>query len=152
MLFLVMTAGASRYAIDVAQVVEVVPFVHVTPVARAPAAVAGVITYRGAPVPVVDLPQLLAGRPAARRLSTRVILIHYPHAEGRTRLLGLLAEHVTSTVRREAAEFVDSGIGGDSAAIGPVATDDRGVVHRIDPTALLPQTVKDVLFTERVPA
>jgi chemotaxis-related protein WspB len=152
MLFLVMAVGASRFAIDVATVVEVVPFVRITPVARAPAAVAGIITYRGAPVPVIDLPQLLAGRPAARRLSTRVVFIRYPDGRGGTRLLGLLAEQVTSTMRRDAAEFVDSGIGGDSAPIGPAATDADGTVHWIDPTRLLPASVRDVLFTERASA
>jgi chemotaxis-related protein WspB len=152
MLFLVMTAGANRYAIDVAHVVEVVPFVHVTPVARAPAAVAGVITYRGAPVPIVDLPQLLAGRPAASRLSTRVVLTNVSDGRGTTRLLGLLAEHVTGTMRRDASEFVESGIGGDSRAIGPVATDEDGVVHWVDPAMLLPKAVTEVLFTEQAHA
>jgi chemotaxis-related protein WspB len=152
MLFLVMTAGANRYAIDVAHVVEVVPFVHVTPVARAPAAVAGVITYRGAPVPIVDLPQLLAGRPAALRLSTRIVLANLPDGRGGTRLLGLLAEHLIGTMRRDPSEFADAGIGGDSRAIGPVATDEQGVVHWIDPAVLLPQAVKDVLFTEQAHA
>ena len=67
---------------------------------------AGLFNYRGAPVPVIDLSQLTLGRPAARRLSTRIVLVHYPDESGGTHLLGLIAERATQTVRHEPSDFV----------------------------------------------
>ena len=107
----------------------------------------GLFNYRGAPVPVIDLSQLTLGRPAARRLSTRIVLVHYPDADGRTRLLGLIAERATQTVRREPTDFVSSGVTSDGAPyLGPVATDARGLLQWIDVRTLLPPAVRDVLF------
>ena len=137
MLFLVFQLGAHRYAIDASQVAEVLPLVPVTAIARAPEDVAGIFLYRGAPVPVVDLSQLLEGRPAERRLSTRIIVVHCPIG-GDTRLLGLIAEKATDTIRRDALEFVDSGVVNDQAPyLGAVAPDSRGMVQRIDIARLL---------------
>jgi chemotaxis-related protein WspB len=146
MLFLVFQVGAHRYAIDAAQVAEVLPLVPINAIARAPEEIAGVLVYRGAPVPVVDLSQLLEGRPAERRLSTRVVVVHYPLGKdvgkdglkGETRLLGLIAEKATETIRREALEFVDSGVVNDRAPyLGSVAPDTRGMVQRVDIGRLL---------------
>jgi chemotaxis-related protein WspB len=146
MLFLVCQVGVHRYAIDAGQVAEVLPLVAITAIARAPEGVAGVLVYRGTPVPVVDLSQLLEGRPAERRLSTRLVIVHYPlgkdsgkdGAKGKTRLLGLIAEKATETIRRDALEFVDSGVVSDRAPyLGAVAPDPRGMVQRIDLARLL---------------
>ena len=137
MLFLIFQVGAHRYAIDAGQVAEVLPLVVINAIACAPEEIAGVLVYRGAPVPVVDLSQLLEGRPAERRLSTRVVVVHYPlgkdGVKGKTRLLGLIAEKATETIRREAPEFVESGVVNDRAPyLGSVAPDARGMVQRVD--------------------
>ena len=142
MLFLIFQVGAHRYAIDAGQVAEVLPLVAINAIARAPEEIAGVLVYRGAPVPVVDLSQLLEGRPAERRLSTRVVVVHYPlgkdGVKGQTRLLGLIAEKATETIRREAPEFVESGVVNDRAPyLGSVAPDARGMVQCVDIGRLL---------------
>jgi chemotaxis-related protein WspB len=138
MLFLVFQQGAHRYAIDSSQIAEVLPLVTITSIARAPEEVAGIFVYRGAPVPVIDLSQLFEGRPAERRLSTRVVIVHYPNGTGDTRLLGLIAEKATGTIRREPGDFVDSGVLNDRAPyLGSVATDTRGLVQRVDIARLL---------------
>ena len=147
MLFLVFDLGQDRYALDALQVAEILPLVDITRIPQAPPAVAGVFNYHGAPVPVVDLSQMALGRPAARRLSTRIVLVHYPDATGQRRLLGLIAERVTQTVRHEKADFVASGVSSEGASyLGPVATDERGVLQRVDVQTLLPAPVRDVLF------
>ena len=103
---------------------------------------------RGVPVPVIDLSQLTMGRPAQSRLNTRIVLVHYPDGRGGTRLLGLIAEKVTETVRRDKADFVASGVTNDRAPyLGPVAADARGLMQWIDVESLLPASVRDVLFT-----
>lgn len=149
MLFLLFELGEDRYALDAGQVVEVLPFVRVKHIPRAPAGVAGVFIYRGVAVPVVDLSELTLGQPATTQLSTRLVLVHYPDAKGHNHLLGLIAERATDTLRRESADFVTSGIASDDTTyLGPVTTDRRGIIQRIDVTTLLPPTVRDLLFTE----
>ena len=149
MLFLVFELARDRYVLDVSQVAEVLPLVAITQIPHAPPAVAGILNYRGAPVPVIDVSQLTLGRPAERRLSTRIVLVHYPDAEGRTRLLGLIAEKATQTMRREETDFVASGVTSEGASyLGPVAPDSRGLLQWLDARTLLPASVRDVLFRQ----
>jgi len=148
MLFLLFQLGEDRYALDTGTIAEILPLVAITPIPHAPAGVAGIFNYRGAPVPAIDLSRLTLGRPAPARLNTRLVVVHYPDARGETHLLGLIAEKVTETVRRDHAEFVTSGVTLDGAAhLGPVATGAGGLLHWIQVERLLPPAVRDVLFT-----
>jgi chemotaxis-related protein WspB len=147
MLFLVFELAQDRYALDARQIVEVLPLVDVKHIPGAPPAIAGLFTYRGALVPVIDLSELTLGRPAARRLSTRLVLVHYPDPSGRTHLLGLIAERATQAARHDASAFVASGVTNPGAAyLGPVAIDAHGLLQRIDIPTLLPPSLRDVLF------
>ena len=147
MLLLLFHLGGDRFALDARQIAEVLPLVAVTRIPLAPPGVAGLFNYRGTPVPAIDLSQLTVGRPAPPRLSTRLVVVHYPDDDGNTRLLGLIAEKATETVRRERADFVDSGVTSHQAPhLGPVASDDLGSIHWIDLQKLLPESVRDVLF------
>src|SRR5688572_14410489 len=131
MLLLVLKVGGDRYALDVRQIVEVLQMVSVTPIPLASEDMAGVIEYRRAQVPVIDLSQWLCGRPAPRRLSTRVVLVRHPDAS--ERLLGLIVEKTTETMRREAKDFVDAGLGSEIVPYsGPVTRDAQGLVQWID--------------------
>jgi chemotaxis-related protein WspB len=76
MLLLTFTAGANRYAVAVARVVEVVPRVELRPVPHAPVFLAGLLGYRGKVVPVIDLSVLLNAPPCPEQLSTRIILVN----------------------------------------------------------------------------
>src|ERR1700680_3424801 len=116
MLFLVFELARERYVLDVRQIAEVLPLVGIKPLPQTPPAVAGIFNYRGAPLPVIDVSQLTLGRAAERRLSSRIVLVHYPGADGQTRLLGLIAERATQTVRHEARDFVPSGVTRDGGA------------------------------------
>ena len=149
MLFLLFDLGRDRYALDAAQVAEVLPLVAVKEIPQAHPAVAGILSYRGAPVPTIDLSQLALGRPSERRMSTRVILVHYDAGRAGRRLLGLIAEHVTGTLRRDAEDFVPSGVaGGPAPYLGPVVADQERLIQRIDLQALLPAELRDRLFLE----
>ena len=149
MLLLVFQLGADRFAIDTATVAEVLPLVAVTPVPKAPAGIAGFLNFHGAPVPVVDLSELTIGRPAAHRVNTRIVLVKYPDRTGTLRLLGVIAEKTNETIRRDPADFVASGVANPHMPhLGPVASDAHGLMQWIDVSALLPQAVRDVLFTE----
>jgi chemotaxis-related protein WspB len=149
MLFLLFQLGDARYALDAGLIAEVLPCIAVTSIPQAPSEVAGVHNYRGAPVPAIDLNQLMLGRPAQRRLSTRLVLVHVPGRNGGSRLLGLIAEKATGTFRRERTDFMASGISNDRAPyLGPVAADAGGLVQWVDVTKLLPSSVLDALFTD----
>jgi chemotaxis-related protein WspB len=147
MLFLLFHLGKDRYALDASQVAEILPLVDIKQLPHAPLGVAGVFDCRGLPVPVLDLSQIALGRPAPRRLSTRLIVVRYPDERGETHLLGLIAERVTATLRREPSDFVDSGItNARTPYLGKVTVAERGLVQRIDVGELLPMEVRELLF------
>ena len=149
MLFLIFQLGSDRYALDARRVAEILPLVSITKIPQAPTGVAGVLNYRGAPVPVIDLSELILGQPARPCLSTRIVLVHDGPDGGHARLLGVIAEHATETVQRAVSDFVPSGLlNGATPYLGPVATDERGLMQWIDVEMLLPRSVKDVLFTQ----
>ena len=76
MLLLTFIAGANRYAIDVARVVELVPKVELRSIPHAPPYLAGLLGYRGKVVPVIDLGLLMGTAPCRDCLSTRIILVN----------------------------------------------------------------------------
>jgi chemotaxis-related protein WspB len=146
-LFLLFQLGDDRYALDARQIVEVLPLLGIKRIPRAPAGVAGVCNYRGIPVPVIDLSELALGRPASQRLSTRIVLVSYRDAGDAPRLLGLIAEQATETLRREASDFRDAGVTAEDARyLGPVLPDARGMIQWIDAAKLLPEPVHAALF------
>ena len=93
-----------------------------------------------------DVPALALGRPAAQLMSTRVVLVRYPHA-GTVRLLALLLEGATRTIRLAAEAFHDAGIDMPHARyLGPVASEAGSLVQWIRVEHLLPDDVKALLF------
>ena len=146
MLFLLFQLGRDRYALDAREVAEILPLVDVKLIPQARPAIAGICNYRGTPVPVIDLNQLMSNQPAALRFSTRIILVNYRN-DGATHLLGLIAEQVKATLKREPEEFVDSGVRDDATRyLGPVAADDAGMLQWIHVDKLLTPAVRDLLF------
>ncbi|MFI4914162.1 MAG: chemotaxis protein CheW [Steroidobacterales bacterium] len=148
MLFLLFQLDQSRYALDARKVVEVLPLVNLMKLPQAPPGVAGIVNYRGVPVPALDLSQLMLGRPARQRLNTRIILVNYPDNVAGPHLLGLIAERATETVRREPSDFVASGVAVPFQ--GAVATDIRGLTQWIEVEQLLPASVRGLLFQQSV--
>jgi chemotaxis-related protein WspB len=137
-LFLLFELDRERYALDTAAIGEVLPLLEIRAVPRAPAAVAGVFDYRGVTVPVIDLSELALGRPAARRLSTRIVLVRHTDAQGTERQLGLIAERATSTLSCDESSFQHSGLSRAGAPyLGPIATLPGGLVQRIELQQLL---------------
>ena len=144
MLFLLFQLGEDRYAIEATAVVEVLPIVQMKAIPQAPTGIAGLINYRGTPVPVVDLCAWALQRPAQRRMSTRLIVVQ---AEGAPRHLALLAEQATDSVRLEPSQFVPSGVTtAEARYLGPVATDANGkLIQRVELAKLLPSDVREAL-------
>jgi chemotaxis-related protein WspB len=106
---------------------------RVDPLPQAPAGIAGILCYRGAPLPVIDLSAVILNRRAERKLSTRILVV--TRADGKR--LGLIAERANATLRRERGDFVDTGVVLDGVPHpGPVTRDERGFILWIDPDQL----------------
>lgn len=149
MLLLIFYVGKERYGIDSTKVIEVVPSVSFKSVPHAPSYVAGLLSYRGTIVPVVDLSALIGGTPSKPLLSTRVILVEYAGANGGEHILGLLAERVTETLKCKEEDFRPPGIVTfEGPYLGDLFVDEEGMIQRIVVDAVLPDELRKSLFTE----
>jgi chemotaxis-related protein WspB len=146
MLFLLFHLGKERYALEANRVVEIVPLLELKRFPQAPPGVAGLFIYRGRPVPALDLCRLTLGRPAAEHLSTRIIIVNYSDTQDQAQLVGLIAERATETLRREPKDFAEPGVQLSTAPfLGPVLTDEKGVIQLISTEKLLQENMRGLL-------
>lgn len=151
MLFILFQIGRDRYALSAARIIEVLPLINLKRVPCAPDGVAGVLNYHGTPVPVIDLNEMMLAQPAARRLSTRIILVKYPLEAQLPRALGLVAEHATNMIHRSIEDFIETGVESqDARYLGKVTNDPGGLIQWIEVERLLTSEVRSVLFRELV--
>jgi chemotaxis-related protein WspB len=134
MLFVVFQIGESGYALPASEVVEMLPMLPIRTVRGAPAGMAGSFAYRGDFLPAVDPCALELGRPAADRMSTRIIVARTPDRSGTPRPFGLIVENATDILRCEPDAFA------------PFAPGPRGLVQRIAIDTLVPATLRTALF------
>jgi chemotaxis-related protein WspB len=147
MLFLLFQIGPDRYALDIHSVAEILPLVQIAPMPSVPISVVGVFNYRGTPIPVVDLSQLLLQRAALKRFNTRLVIVHYQDQGGAGHLLGLIAERATETVRHDPGDFAVSGLDGQAARhVGPIVMDETGIIQRMEVHQLIPASLRELLF------
>ena len=148
MLFLLFQLGKERYALPANRVVEVVPLLDLKHLPQAPKGVSGIFNYRGRPVPAVDLCALTVGQSASERFSTRIIIVNYPDGHGTNHWLGLIAEHVTEMLRKDANDFLDPGVKlREAPYLGPILMDNQSPVQWIYEQRLLPEPVRNLLFS-----
>ena len=146
MLYLLLEVAGQHYAVEATRVVEVLPLVQVTVIPRAPTEVAGIFSYRGRPVPLIDLRRLNLRRPARPKFSTRIILVA-DRSGGEEHLIGIIAERVTETTRRAPEDFKETGFANPATPyLGGVATTADGLVQRLDVHRLLPPATREMLF------
>ncbi|VXC36547.1 Chemotaxis signal transduction protein [Pseudomonas sp. 8BK] len=145
-LYLLFSLDQDRYALSVHEVVEVLPLRRLKAFPQAPSWVAGGFEYRGALVPVIDLLVRACARPAATLTSTRLVLVQYQPAN---RVLGLILEKATDTLRLSSSAFADSALhAGEAQYLGGVQRSAQGLVQRIEVAGLLPADVRALLFPE----
>ncbi|QVM92550.1 purine-binding chemotaxis protein CheW [Pseudomonas entomophila] len=147
-LYLQFRIAEQRFALDVREVIEVLPRCALKPIAQAPSWVVGVLAHRGALIPVVDLSALSFGVAAPSRSSTRLVLVHYRGDPLRPDLqLGLVLEQATDTLRCQPEEFQPYGLdNADAPYLGPVRQDSQGLLQRIRVDDLLPTAVRQLLY------
>jgi chemotaxis signal transduction protein len=89
---IVFALGQARYAVELRWVREVFTVGHVTPVPHAPDAVAGVVNYRGAVMPLIDLDAVLGRRSGAQpaRAGESALLIEVEELTAALRLTSVV--------------------------------------------------------------
>jgi chemotaxis-related protein WspB len=130
-----------RYAIACRDVLEVVPAVDLRVLEQAPAWVAGVFTWRGDTIAVIDLVRRMTGVPCAATMSSRIAVVPF---EGRA--LGLLVERLTGTVDLDPA----AGLAGlalpDAPYLGELVASDGALIQLVRVGELVPPETRDLLF------
>ncbi len=125
---IVFALGKARYAVELRWVREVFTLGPVTPVAHAPDAVAGVVNYRGAIMPILDLAILLGGRAAGAPRAS---------AHGGEGAILIQVEDVRAALRVTSVVEVST-LRPHRSGAGSSLTDSTGrAVPLIDPPALL---------------
>jgi chemotaxis-related protein WspB len=141
-------AGDALLALAARDIVEVLPRVPLRELILAPAAVIGLLPFRGTLTPVVDLTMLVAGRPSARQLGTRIIVVRIGSGSD-SRLVGLQAEQVSELIDSEQRA---RGLHlPEQAWLGEHLADLPGLPQLVDPAELLPDALR-ALFSERADA
>ncbi|MBD2496105.1 chemotaxis protein CheW [Nostoc sp. FACHB-280] len=141
MLMLLFKIGNERYAIASQEIVEVIPLLVLKNLPHTPEYLAGVFSYRGHVVPVIDLCQLMRGKTCGNNLSTRIILVNYCRDNHTQHILGLMAEQVVETLHLSTNKFVDSHLPIEAASyLGKMTVDERGIIYCLDIKYLLSET------------
>jgi chemotaxis-related protein WspB len=147
-LYVTFQLDADRYAIEATRLAEILPLVTLKAVPQARRGTAGLLNYRGRVLPVIDLPLLALGRPAAVRLSTRVLVVAGARDAGPA--LGLVAEDATRLIRLETSAFT-AGTSTGATYLGPVAIDDAGqLIQRVNVDALIAEAMPEQALEERL--
>jgi chemotaxis-related protein WspB len=149
MLYVKFVIDNDRYLLATDQVVTLMPIVMVQAVSATPDYFPGNINFRGKSVPVIDIVQLLKGRAARQRLSTRIIVITMNSSEGKRNKVGLLVEKVIGLVNLDDAYFTlhtDELQG--CACLDAVANDEDGELYRVCSEKLLPSPELDVVLSQ----
>ena len=96
--------GDELFAIDVAQVREILEVLHITKVPTAPGHMRGVVNVRGQAIPVIDLRLRFGLPPGADTVHTRVIVMEL-QLDGEATVLGGLADSVHEVIELEPANI-----------------------------------------------
>lgn len=152
-MLLLFNIGEERYGVDVSQVLEVLPFLKLTPIRKTPAYVAGVANCRGQLIPVLDISRMYTKKSAPNRLSTRIILVRQTLADDKKHVLGILAERVTDAVRidnmMQASPYEKEN---KSMLLGQeLIMVDEQIIQRVNADELLPSYLHKRLFHLNTP-
>jgi purine-binding chemotaxis protein CheW len=98
--YLTFKLGDETFALDVAEVREILDFTTVTKVPRTPSFMRGVINLRGSVVPVMDL-RLKFGMSATQQTVDSCIIVVEMTMEGDSIVIGVLADAVQEVIDLE---------------------------------------------------
>lgn len=149
MLLLLFKIGNGRYALDISQVVEIVPLVKLKKIPTTPDYVSGLMNYRGEGIPVLDLTRLIENTSVEDAFSTRIVIINYPLKDKGDKPLGLIAGNVTETVRTKLNKPPPTGVFMDATLYDDEETPETtDMIQWFDIQKMLPQEEIALLFEE----
>lgn len=147
MLLLLFNIQDEAYAIDSAKVVEVIPFLLTQKIPMTPKFIIGMANYRSKSVPILDLGLLINDQPCRQQINTRIILISISLDNQFKKIVGLLAENVTETVK------TPKDWQPNSAGQGPLFLDSAVTHHPMvrwfQPEQMLPEDIPGLSFMEQ---
>ena len=149
MLLLLFEIDNGRYALDINQIIEIVPLVKLKKIPTTPEYVAGLMNYRGQGIPVIDLNQLIDSVPFEDALSTRIIIVNYPVKGMDDKSLALIANNVTETVRTKLTKPPPAGVLMDKSLYdGEITPETSDMIQWFDIVKMLPEKEITLLFEE----
>ena len=150
MLLLLFTIGDDKYGIEATLVREVWPLLPLKPIHRTPDYIAGFVSNRGQVIPVIDISKLYLNKQASNRISTRIIIINIKGLNTEEHILGIIAEHVTDTVKIENADVVSVGIKSENGClIGQELLINDQLIHKVNVDELLQKDLYDQVFLDK---
>ncbi len=145
MLFLRFKMNSSHYGLASEDIVEIVPWVPLRRIPSAPPGVAGCFKYRGGIIPVIDLSMTTEGLPSKKALSSRIAVVRYDAGK----LLGLLLEEATETLQVRKESLMPPCVKTDGARyLGSMAAEDGKIIQLIEPSRLLDDGLRRLLFPD----
>jgi chemotaxis-related protein WspB len=146
MLLIMCQAGTNRFAFESRHVLEVLPRVNLHRLPDSPPWLAGLMIFRGSPVPVIDLTQLTQSAQCPNRLSSRIAVVQIEPKETPQRI-GVLAEQM-GLLEFNADQKKTGAEAGGQTALGKLCLDKQGVFQIIDPPNLVCDGRLAILFPE----
>lgn len=102
--YLTFVLARETYAVEIAQVREIIEYGHVTEVPMMPPAVRGVINLRGAVVPVIDLAARFGRERAQVARRTCIVIVEVPHDDA-LQTLGVMVDAVVEVLEVDASDI-----------------------------------------------
>jgi purine-binding chemotaxis protein CheW len=124
------------YALDVAQVKEIVRLAPVTPLPKAPALIEGVIDLRGSVIPVLDLGRLLGAGPVQAGPQARIVVLEVDGL-----VVGVSVEAAIDVLSIDASQLEDPPALATQAGYDAV----RAVVRRPDAAPVMVLSLEHLL-------
>lgn len=149
MILILFQIGDETFGLEVSRVIEVAPLLVCRKVPHVPEFVAGLINYRGAVTPVIDLSMLHQGRPSRQLLSTRIIMTGFTVENGKQYTLGMIAEQVTETFSCRREDFQPPGVQSErSRYLGDILLHEGRMIQLVTPERILSAEARELLDTE----
>ena len=134
MLYLRFKLDNEEYAFDTSHVVEITPLVDLKAVPNSESFIAGIMNYRGTPIPVIDLSRILLGREFSRNMSTRIIISKIDN----NKMVGLIIEHIEGMIKKSEADFINPNTATNTTSyLGNIAIDHKTMMQTINIEELL---------------
>jgi chemotaxis signal transduction protein len=134
MRILICQCGKEFFGINIVNVVQIIPLVHLTKVVGLPDWVIGLCEVNANLIRVVDLCQIIESRPSNPMMHTRIILVSSDEKKPSSKVVGLMAEKVVRTLDFSQYREInpESNSGNRAKVIKKILTDNKIIIQLLD--------------------